>query len=250
MNTTTQIRADKYIDIHSHLLFGVDDGPKTIEEAEKLLKQAKLIGVEEIVLTPHQKIDSDAYRKIKELNYTELCKLASCYGIKLHLATEGVLSVNLKELIDEKIVSPFPGTKHVLVELKRNMYLEQEQITELFEKIINEGYIPVLAHPEVYPRHLMDENLIKVWHDLGVLIQLDAENLIKGKSNRKVFKYALKLLDRGLVSFIASDAHNLNRDYYNLEKSRDTLSKLYLNEDLNDLYYLNPKRLLGDKNVI
>jgi len=249
MTTITQTIKDKYIDIHSHIVFNVDDGAFDLKESKLLLQQAKEIGVEEILCTPHQKrIEFENKDKKICTNFKEVKREAEKLGITLYLANEAVLLADVITYISLGISKTINDSKYILLELPRNIKMDKETIILLFEDIIKEGYKPILAHPEVYPPYLRDLKFIKELFDLGVIMQLDAENLIKRFKASDRYKYALSIIESGMASIIASDAHNTQRNYLNLQKSRQQLSKRFNKDFLRKLYYENPKSILrGDE---
>lgn len=245
MTTTTQITASNIIDIHSHLIFDVDDGPSSLEESLRELKEAKKIGISKIICTPH--IASAPIEKITKIknNFIILRDEANKIGIDLFLGTEVLMSNRTTELLEKKRLRSLNGTKYILVEFKRNENKSQDDLINLLTGVIDLGYVPVLAHPEFYINYL-NIKFIQKLKELGVILQLDAISVIKSKTKRKTYKFAKKLLKNNYIEIIASDNHCNNRNYKLFYKSYKIVCKKYGCEYANLLYYENPKIILEE----
>ena len=225
------------IDLHSHLLPGIDDGVRTLEESLTIIKKFQSLGYTKLITTPH--IIPDSYANTKEIIQEKLSIVQEALkkeqiNITIEAGAEHYIDMNFLELIKEDKVVPFCN-KYLLFETSYTTkpFILKEAIFEMQVK----GYTPVLAHPERY-RYMHDN--FKTYNELknlGVLFQMNIKSL--KKSSGYVYKTALKLINLGLVDFVGSDTHRM-RDIIDLEKI--IISKKYetifrknhiLNESLN-----------------
>jgi tyrosine-protein phosphatase YwqE len=195
------------IDLHSHLLPGIDDGVDTIEESIKIIKKFKSLGYTKLITTPH--IISDSYPNTKEIIQSKLQEVQQAIkneniDIEIEAGAEHYIDMSfLKDLEEDKVV-PF-ANKYILFETS---YVSKPIIFEqaIFD-IQAKGYIPVLAHPERY--RYMHENIehYKKLKNIGVLFQMNIKSL-RDISN-PLYKVSLQLMKSGLIDFIGSDVHRM-----------------------------------------
>ncbi len=206
------------IDLHSHLLPGIDDGVRTLDESLKIIKKFKALGYTKLITTPH--IISDSYPNTKVIIEAKLIEVKKALknaniDIEIEAGAEHYIDMNFLEDIKEDRLVPF-CKKYILFETS---YISKPII---FEQAIFEmqakGYIPVLAHPERY--QYMQNNMEEYIHlkELGVLFQMNIKSL-RNTSN-SVYAIALKLMKLGLIDFIGSDAHRM-KDMIDLERILD-----------------------------
>lgn len=191
-------------DWHSHILPGVDDGIQTMQDSLKALSYYESIGIKEVWLTPH--IMEDIPNTTSELRarYEELQNEYSG-TIKLHLAAENMIDNLFNERLKEKDFLPI-GSKqdHLLVET--SYYQPPIDLYGTLKRIQEEGYIPILAHPERYG-YMSDKDYDKL-SSMKVLLQMNIVSLAGGYGKPAQDK-ALMLLNKGYYSFIGSDLHRL-----------------------------------------
>ena len=196
-------------DLHSHLLYGIDDGSVSIEESIELLRGLEREGVKEIILTPHY-VENSKYicnnRAKKEL-LKELQKKAKekDINIKMYLGNEVYFTNNMVELLKKGEITTINQGKYLLFEFPmRNYYHGTE---EIISKLISKGYIPILAHPERYPRFQEDPNIALEYLRMGVLLQGNIPSLFGkyGSREKKLLKYYIK---KGWISFLGTDIHH------------------------------------------
>jgi len=210
-NSTNPIK----VDIHSHLLPGIDDGVKSIEEAVKIIKKFKILGYSKLITTPH--IISDSYpnnRQIitKKLQDVKEALVENNIEIILEAGAEYYVDMEFLQLIENDDLIPF--MKHYI--LFETSYVSKPIILEhAIHLIIKKGYIPVMAHPERYIYLHQNIQLYKELKIQGVLFQINIKSLENRYKN--VYKIAVKLINLGLVDFIGSDAHRMS-DMVKLEK--------------------------------
>lgn len=239
-----QAMTNNIIDIHSHIIFGVDDGAKTLEDSINSIQQLKELGIKKVVCTPHICHGNiEHIKKIKE-NYLKIREIAIMNDIELYLGSEILITSETTDLLLKKRLRPLNGKKYVLVEFKRNENIERDKIISLLEDIIDIGYKPILAHPELYINY-RDIRFLKKLKEIGVLLQLDANSIVKKKTTYKVYKYSKKLLKNRLIDIIASDNHsNKIRNYSVLKEAYEVINKKYGWDYTNILFCINPSEVL------
>lgn len=200
---------DNYIDIHSHLLPGIDDGAQSIEDTMTLVTALKKMGLEQCITTPHiMKNVWDNTRAIIEnkLDTTSADLKLKNNGIPMKAAAEYLLDANFVTLFQNEPLLVLKEN-YVLVEVS---YINAPlQLYDILFELQVAGYKPVLAHPERYSfyHHNFDDYL-KLKHS-GCLFQLNLLSTI-GYYGAEVAKTAEKLLKKGMIDFVGSDVHHLN----------------------------------------
>lgn len=191
-------------DWHSHILPGVDDGIKTMEDSLAVLDYYEKIGIKEVWLTPH--IMEDMPNTPDELRerYQEL--LEAYQGtVKLNLAAENMMDNLFNERLDAKELLPIgPKGDHLLVET--SYYQPPIDMHGVLARINKMGYTPILAHPERYG--YMRESDYDYWHSKGVKLQMNLMSLA-GVYGESAQERAQMLLSKGYYSFFGSDLHHL-----------------------------------------
>ena len=202
------------VDIHSHLLPGIDDGSQTLKESLRLIKQLHLLGYTKLVTTPH--IISDFYPNNREIITEKLIIVQEALKVEeiditLEAGAEYYLDMNFLNLIEDGNLLTFD--KHYV--LFETDYMSKPMILkEVIRNLLHKGYIPVLAHPERYTYLYNDIESYKQLKALGVLFQINAKSLYH--KSQPSCKIALKLIKLGLVDFVGSDTHRM-RDVRRLE---------------------------------
>ncbi|PHS31245.1 MAG: capsular biosynthesis protein [Sulfurovum sp.] len=196
------------IDLHSHLLPGIDDGVRTMEESLKLIKKFKSLGYTKLITTPH--IISDSYPNTKKIIQNKLLEVQKAVkeaniDIIIEAGAEHYIDMDFLDLIEKDELVPFCNN-YILFETS---YISKPVILEkaIFD-MQAKGYIPVLAHPERYKYMHSDISNYKKLKDIGVLFQVNTKSL--SRSSGSVYEMALKLLDLGFIDFMGSDAHRMH----------------------------------------
>lgn len=195
------------VDIHSHILPSIDDGPKTFEESQELVRLQFDDGIDTAVATPHFNPDEDNlddFLNKRAESYEKLsAKLANCNNFKIKIASEVLLHPQLLQL-PLKTQLCIEGTSFMLTELPWDYW--PEWVNDVLFKLQLEGITPILSHAEKYSPVLKEPNKLYKLVSKGILVQVNATSIIKSDSNKKVFE----LIKHRLVHFIATDAHSAN----------------------------------------
>lgn len=208
------------VDIHTHLLFGVDDGPETLDESVEMIKKAKQLGFSEFYLTSHYakgKYMNENYEK----NFLVLNKRVEELNldVKLHRGNEVYLDENIDETLSSRGYNIL-FEKKILVEFSP---MTVPQIGKrMLQKVIDRGYEPILAHVERY-HNFKGSELVDL-KKLGVKLQVN----ISGEKPR----YIRRLLEEGYIDFLGSDTHRVNKRSYDIEEELEEIKKLVGLKDL------------------
>jgi len=227
------------IDIHTHLLPGVDDGSRSIEASVEVLERFGRDGVEVVVCTPHLDA-SDAHEAPHERNAGLLAALTTAAPTtpRLLLGFEILLDAPGVDLSDPRL--GLGGSTARLVEFAR-MGLPPAAGKE-FLRLRMGGLVPVIAHPERYWGCTAD--LVEAWRAAGAVIQMDVTAILGPK---RMHRFGEELLGRGLVDLFASDTHV---DKRSLAAARQWLAEVADPDVANLLTRDNPRRLLDDQDVM
>ena len=197
------------VDMHSHLLPGLDDGVATLEQAEEIIVSLIALGYRRIITTPH--VMSDAYRNTPEGIGAKLRELQE------HLKKKGIdipVAAAAEYYLDESLFKMVEGNQPLLtfgdnyVLFETNFITEPFNLKEFIFLATTRGYKLILAHPERYL--YLQNNLGKVQDllDRGVLMQVNISSLT-GYYSKPVRQMAVQLIDKGMIHWLGSDCHHL-----------------------------------------
>lgn len=239
---STTVTTFNKIDIHCHIVPGVDDGATSIEQSLELLHKAKKIGINEIICTSHFSYDNELYNRQFEV----VSRVAKGFGIKLYKGSEVMLnSSTVSEIVNNRVVT-LNNTKYVLVELKRNNQLSFSEICEYLEELKENGFKVILAHPEQTKKTFNKfEKLVRL-KEMGILIQVDASSFYTSFNFKRRVK---KLLKFNLISFVASDTHRTTGNYKYLDKFYNYIVKNHGEQLAETIFYTNPKKVIEGKDI-
>ncbi len=211
-------------DCHSHILPGVDDGIKTLEQALDVLRTYEEWGVREVWLTPHVMEDcpnrpADLRARFDELS-AAYAAVAGAQSVTLHLGAENMLDSLFQKRLEADDFLPVLDGKHLLVET--SYYNPPYGFDKLLSEIQDRGYTPILAHPERYL--YMSATDYETLCACGVRLQLNLLSLC-GTYGREPMHRSHQLLRRGLYSLVGSDLHHLEafRRQFSLPVRRELL---------------------------
>jgi len=237
------------IDLHSHLLYGVDDGAKDSEMSLKMARQYLENGFTDVVCSPHY-LGEGKSKTVDEIkaSFKSLELLLEENGIELnlHLGNEVYISLDLITDLENGKYLTINDSKYILIEFPANdipLYTD-----DIFYELQIKGYIPIIAHPERNAKIIHDPNVLYKFLNKGVLAQLNLHSLI-GLYGERTYKTAKKLLDHNLIQFVGTDSHS---DRVRSPKVSDALKKLenvISKDDFVKLTEINPKKVLENESV-
>lgn len=194
------------IDLHNHILPGVDDGARSIDGAVEMAALAAQCGISKIIATPHYQYGVSASSEAFD-NAFHALRAALEYeqiGVTLEKAMEIMACDNLPELLQQGTVWTYPNTSYFLVEFSPDESLEY--FDWLLDRCADAGFTPVIAHPERYYAVRRHPEMARRWQEKGYGVQVNRDSLL-GLAGEHAFYCADLLLRKGWANCIASDAH-------------------------------------------
>ena len=195
------------MDMHSHLIPGIDDGSKNVDESIMMIKALLDLGFSRIITTPHilpgYFLNTKADIVLEAKNLQKHIE-AEGLGIELLVAAEYYTDEHLLDLLEKDELLPLPG-KHLLFELP--VVDPPHNLHDYIFAMQTRGYIPLLAHPERYVYAYRDRTFLKDMRGLGVKFQMNILSL-SGAYGQGPSTLATDLLDKGWYDFAATDLHN------------------------------------------
>ena len=240
------------IDIHSHIIFDVDDGPKTLEDSRRLLEESYRQGVRTIISTSHrrkgmfetpeEKIAAN-FKQVQDLAKQVADDLTVLYGAEIYYTSD------ILKKLEEGTFPSLGGTKYVLIEFSMNT--PYKDIHSALGNVIRLGMTPVVAHIERYHCLENDEDKVSELINMGCYMQVNSSNVLKPKLFGDRYKFMKKrvqfFLERDLVHFVASDMHNLDDRPPYMQKAYQIVAKKYGAERAEELFKINQEILLSNE---
>ncbi len=235
------------IDLHAHLLPGVDDGPATLDETKEMCQLAAADGVEAVVVTPHQRHElwPDVERSALEALFGEVREV--CGELNLALGAEIRVDSELLGEVDRLPggeLLPLAGSRYLLLEFPSVMPTVEPR--SLVHELVIAGWHPVLSHPERIPWMAEDPLLLEALVERGAFLQLTAMS-VTGELGRGPLECAVSLLDGDLAHFVSSDAHDPHLRPPRLSGAYREIVARWGEERAERLTVLNPTAVLENR---
>lgn len=231
----------RVIDIHCHILPGIDDGADDWEQSIRMARLAADDGISGIVCTPHWSPAFPGNTRDAILPLVdEFRERLRRENIKLDLfaGCEVVISFGLESMFESgELLTVNDGGAFALVETPYEII--PPNVERLFWMMQVKGITPIMAHPERNARLIRDPMILMKWVEAGVLVQITAGSLA-GIFGGDVRDYALDLLRRRMVHFVASDAHNAGRRAPALSEAREIAASVIGPEEAARIFTLHP----------
>lgn len=214
------------VDIHSHILPGVDDGAQDMEMTKQMIEVLHRQGVRSIFATPHISMRSredkprrvaEAYKKVKQfINETYP-------DMQIYLGCEVYMEPGMLEKIKNEPSIALNGGRYVLCEFAFTG--RYKEMYEFLQQLVRARYKPVIAHVERYTCLMGKWDRINELREMGILMQMNAESL-SGKWLDKRYKYGKQLIQAEVIDFVGSDAHDMSSRKPLMDQAQRTLEKL------------------------
>jgi protein-tyrosine phosphatase len=226
------------IDIHHHLLFGLDDGPQDIETSLAMIEAAADNGITHIACTPHANarwaFDPEVNRqKLEEIKARMNGKVTLGLGCDFHLSYD-----NIEDALKNRTKYTINGKQYLLVEFADLMI--PPGMNEVFYEFMVAGVQPIITHPERNMTIQRHPERMKDWLRQGCLVQITAASLT-GRFGRTAQAMAQQFLEDDWVNFLATDAHNLESRPPKLREGYEVLAKRFGMETAERLCVMNPR---------
>ena len=235
------------IDVHTHILPGIDDGSKDIEETFKILREACEAGFSDVFATSHYIEGEYEFNKTdREYIIEAIMEKVADEGldITIHNGAEGYISNELPNLIREEVVPTLGESRYVLFELP--LRAKVMYTNEVINKLIQMKLIPIIAHPERYEL-IQDEPSIAIeWVEEGALLQSNYGSII-GRYGMTAKETLLKLLDANAVHFLGTDNHKSNSIYTRMEEIKKEFRRKIGRDKFYELSETNPRCILNNE---
>ncbi|MBK7928226.1 MAG: exopolysaccharide biosynthesis protein [Bryobacterales bacterium] len=211
------------IDVHSHILHGLDDGAATFDVSLAMVRLAAEWGTTDIVASPHSNLEYKFDPAVVESRLAELREAAGDTAPRLHYGCDFHLSFdNIQDAVAHPTKYTINHGRYLLVEFSDLVIFPNT--TEIFARLLDAGMIPVITHPE--RNTLLQQKLDKLreWAAMGCLLQVTAQSF-NGRFGRRAERFSRLLLDEDLVHVVASDAHDTQHRPPNLGEAYEWLAR-------------------------
>ena len=232
------------IDIHCHILPKVDDGPDSVEESLKILKDMRRQGIKHVIVTPHYRPEMfEPSMKRVIYSYRHLRDIAYDMGVSMSLGCEYYRNEQIIEHMDNRKRPVMAGSRYVLIKFSMNDLFPT--IRNYVYELITHGYQPIIAHVE---RYFCCQKMEKIQElkDMGALVQVNAGSVL-GEEGWKLKKFCLDLMKKDLVDFVASDTHNTSDRKLNLKKCASFVTKKMGKQYAERIFFNNPLNILKNR---
>ncbi|OAT80996.1 tyrosine protein phosphatase [Bacillus sp. MKU004] len=237
------------IDIHSHILPGIDDGAKTVQESIEMAKKAVSEGIHTIIATPHHNngkysnTKSNILPLVYQLNETlqrEQIQLTVLPGQECRIYGE-----ILKDFQKDEILTLNQDSQYLFIEFPSGSVPRYAE--RLLYDIQVEGLIPVIVHPERNAELIERPDKLYKLIKNGAVTQMTASSLT-GYFGKNIQKFSQQIIEANLTHFIASDAHNVHNRSFKMEEAMDTIEKKY---GIDSVYYFteNAEMIVSNKTI-
>jgi protein-tyrosine phosphatase len=237
------------IDIHTHVLPGIDDGAQDLQESYEILQALSDQGVTELVATPH--IISGVYensRKIIAGKITEVRELIQKRNLNmtLHSGAELYCEPDLVSKVKKEDLT-LAQSNYVLIETALQRF--PDNFEEILFNFQQEGFRPIIAHAERFSPFMNNIDYLLTIVNREIYVQMNSGS-IWGVYGNAVKELALEMLNLGCVHVIASDVHGLKKRPILMKDTYDLVASNYSEELAEILFYENPKRILNNEVLI
>lgn len=229
-------------DIHSHILYGIDDGSNSYQQSIDILKSLEERGVTDIVATPHYIIGTN-YNSDNKKKFDLINKLQEKTNINLYVGNEVYIDTDIIKYIKNNQISTINNSRYLLMELPLNEKLECAN--EIVFELRNNGIVPIIAHPERYHYLTLDD--LKKFIDQGCLLQGNVTSLL-GKYGKNAKHNLELLLKKRMIHILGTDTHrSFNID---IKKCLQLLKNMVDEEIYLDLLERNFTKIVNDEKIV
>ena len=242
------------IDIHSHIVFDVDDGPIDLADSRALLEESYRQGVRTIISTSHRRKGmfetpenkiAEHFKLVQEIAKEISDDLTVLYGAEIYYTSD------VLDKLEKKIIPSLADTRYALIEF--SMTTPYKEIHTALSNVLRLGITPVVAHIERYHCLENDEKKVRDLIDMGCYMQINSSSVLKPKLFGDKYKFMKKrarfFLEKDLVHFVASDMHNLDDRPPYMQEAYQIISKKYGVAYAEQLFRKNQEILLRNEYI-
>ena len=242
------------IDIHSHIVFDVDDGPRDLADSRALLEESYRQGVRTIISTSHRRKGmfetpenkiAEHFKLVQEIAKEISDDLTVLYGAEIYYTSD------VLDKLEKKIIPSLADTRYALIEF--SMTTPYKEIHTALSNVLRLGITPVVAHIERYHCLENDEKKVRDLIDMGCYMQINSSSVLKSKLFGDKYKFMKKrarfFLEKDLVHFVASDMHNLDDRLPYMQEAYQIISKKYGVAYAEQLFKKNQEILLRNEYI-
>ena len=240
------------IDIHNHILPGLDDGAQDLYDTLEMVEVAAKSGTTAIVATPHCNIPGSYKNYFCEeykacIQQVRAAVKTEGLPVKILPGAEVLGTSDLPELLQQGKIMTLNQSRYLLMEF----FFDEDPtfVNLLLEEVKNLKVIPVIAHAERYKFVQRNPNLVYEWRSKGFPIQVNKGSL-RGKFGATAQDTAYLLMNHHLVSVVASDAHSPHVRTPEMRRAHEQLSMEYPESYVNMLFYENPRRICQNEPIL
>jgi protein-tyrosine phosphatase len=238
-------RVSGFIDIHCHILPGLDDGPRSRGEAEEMLAVAREDGITGIVATPHMldgvcnNTKEGIAKAIADLNGPER-------GVPIYMGAEVRVGMEFTRHIEDGRLPLINDKNFLLLELPPYLIPPTKVLEHLVNNLRTKGILPIFSHPERNMPITRDLSIMNRLVRCGALFQVTAMSIMDGGNTKRA---ALNMIGKGCVHVVASDAHDSQRRPPLLSRCYEYVSKKMGRDLANKLFIENPLNIIHGKHI-
>ncbi|MCC7235811.1 MAG: hypothetical protein IT163_10940 [Bryobacterales bacterium] len=233
------------IDVHSHILHGLDDGAASFEVSLAMVDLAAGCGTTDIVATPHSNLEFSFDPAVVEERIQRLREAAGDRAPRLHYGCDFHLSFdNIRDAIEHPRRYTINHGRYLLVEFSDMVIFPNT--TEILGRLIEAGMVPVITHPERNPLLQLRLDSLKEWAAMGCLMQVTAQSFT-GRFGRRAERFSRVLLDESMVDVVASDAHDTRHRPPNMKEAHAWLSRKVSRPFAGRVCVANPGAIIRDE---
>lgn len=240
------------VDLHCHILPGIDDGAEDLDAACEMAAIAAAVGIDTIVATPHCNTRNEL-KNYRSQSLTDRFRKVQAaldhYRIPIRIlpGAEVLVRGDMAQLLRDNCFQTIAGSRYLLTEF----YFDEppEFMDHELARIASAGLIPVVAHPERYFAVNDDPEIVRRWHSRGYVIQINKGSLL-GRLTEEAYDCAYYFLTEHLADLVASDAHHYTSRTPDLGELCVRLEEQYSEDYIRLLTEQNPRRIIQDRPVL
>ena len=230
-----------FIDIHCHILPGLDDGPLTIKESLEMIEMAKKDGISHIFATPHI-IDGMYDNSVGGIiDSVERLRAHVSDKVDIFYGADVRITFDLIEKIERGEVLTLNSPRYILIEFPE--YIVPPHVDNLIFNLRHRGITPIITHPERHLRLMRDLSSLGTLREEGALCQITAMS-ITGGFGKSIKKACFNMIEKELVDFVASDAHNSKARPPILSRAYEDIHKEFGRDISDRIFFSNPKMIV------